>query len=281
MAMGAGVVCLGAGIVWGQASGSKPGIVLRIGAETTPAGTTMRAATSGRPENKSPSATAPATTRAVPGEPPATTRKSLTVRGAPFVQTGPIKVIGNLLDPEHGLMPKDYDGEGGRCDTLFRTDFGYDVTPVTVRRTDERFVGTMKCSGPWTRITLTLTLWLPAHPALYLLDHEETHREVSERVYAEGIVPMAAVLKAMEGKIYTAAGKTEAEAREAAKQAPINEFNDASGRLFGGRARRINVRFDTVTRHGIFVRKPNRELMEDLFKEDAKGEADTATQEGK
>ena len=215
----------------------------------------------------------PSTTARPAETAPTSTRKSLTVNSLQSVDAVPITLTSKLLDRAKGLVPKNYDNEGGRCETTFRSDLHFEHEIPQVKRTEDGVTAKITCYTYRVRIALALTLWLPAKPSNRLLDHEETHRAISERVYAEGIEALAATLKQMEGKTYEAQGKTEAEAIALVKKLPEQEFNDAFARLFPTRAALLNDRFDSLTHHGLARDKSNEEIMLELFKPATTGPA--------
>jgi hypothetical protein len=261
-------VLLGAGVVMGQfvfQPAGTGGAGTRAGGITwTTAGTT----------------TANATTMLRVATLPASTRKSVVVKSMPFVETAPIVVTMKLLDPEHGYRPKHYNGEGGSCETKYSSHFGFDAAPPTVKKAEDgSFVATLACQAPHAKVTAAFDLWLPARSPEWLTDHEETHRAISERTYAEGVPQISALLTRMNFKTYTVHAATEALAMRAAREAPTKEFDEAYARLMPAREMRLNDEFDRITRHGLETGRSNHEIMEDLFAEDAKagGPATTTT----
>ena len=171
---------------------------------------------------------------------PASTRKSLVVKSMPYIETAPITVTMKLLDPEHGYRPRMYNGEGGSCETVYTSNFGFDAAMPVVKKVEGEFEGTLHCQSPRAAVAARFSLWLPEHSSWWLTDHEETHRAISERVYAEAVPKLSAILKKMDGKDYVVRAKTEGQAYAAARAAPIKEFNAAYARLMPEREGRLN-----------------------------------------
>ncbi len=248
-----GVVVCGAGILCGLV-----GVIAGARGET-------RAAENGAAKVSA------ATTDAASATAPVTTRSSLVVKSLPRVETGAIAVTVKLLDRSRGLVPKNYDGEGGRCVWDYLGDFKYETAPPVAKRSGDDFVAMVKCDRANSHVTMSVTLWLPAKASAWLTDHEETHRAIAERVYSEGVTAIAEALKQVAGKTYETHGKSEAEATALASKGAMEEFNALFDKLFVARAKQLNDRFDSVTHHGLNRSKSNAEVVEMLFKEEKEG----------
>lgn len=212
---------------------------------------------------------------------PVTTRKSPRVQSAPYVRAQQITVENKLYDPANGLAPKGHENEGALCETKMWSEFSFEWGPPEFRREGQQWVAQMQLKVATINVGMGTVLWLPAKAPDWIVDHEETHRAISERVFIEGIPKLSALLKGMNGKTYEARGATSAEAVNAIRTIAQGQLDTTYSELLPKRQGRLNNEFDRRTRHGINQKKSASQFMAEIFADEAAAtQAQGTTQSG-
>lgn len=126
------------------------------------------------------------------------------------------------------------------------------------------------CEAQWTEITLTLTcdivIWLPRDFTPKLEAHEQAHRRIAERVYAQS-KPLAEKLARDLGatEIKLEPGRCQESATESANRAS-NGMCDQWLSVTGRRAGAVNAAFDKITDHAR-NNTPEDEAIEAAFRQ--------------
>jgi len=208
--------------------------------------------------------------------PAPTTRKSLVVKSPPLVETSEIVVTMKLMDLARGQKPKEYHGEAGSCESKFSSNYGFETMPAEIREVEGEFVATLRVQAPSAKVKVAIDLWIPARASAWLIDHEETHRAITERVYQEGVLELNAYLKTVNGRAFEGRGKTKTAASQAARQAVLNEYNETYIRMLPGRQKLLNEEFDRLSEHGMNHAKSAGQWMKEIFAAEKKAKEKAA-----
>ena len=136
----------------------------------------------------------------------------------------------------------------------------------SAQRGDGGCVAVVRVSGVRLTLRLTATVWLPVRARRKLVDHEEGHRTIVERIYDE-FAEDAARQAALRWVGQTSTG--EAPTCPVAQRAAIGKVTEAVGEEYlkatGDWARRVGDRYDAITNHG---RRPidEAEAIEQAFR---------------
>jgi hypothetical protein len=152
--------------------------------------------------------------------------------------------------------PPDMPALGPRADAITEPKFGctaavYSSFISRARDESGKCTVTKRIESVEVHVDLTVTIWTPTWAKQKLIDHEEGHREIAERVYGE-IAAAAARSEAekLVGKTITASGDDcEAAAAAAVKEA-VQAFSRAYMDATADWASRVGNRYDEITRHG-------------------------------
>jgi hypothetical protein len=178
------------------------------------------------------------------------------------VERAPVVVERRTFDPRN--PPADMPPLKGREVALAQSSFScaasanYDVTTTTPRRRGGREPA--RCAATIrsldVRLDLRVTIWLPERVRRKVVVHEEGHREITERVYAEAEEAVRARAAALLGRTFISTGPDSVaeEAVTRATQELSTECLDATA----GRASQLNDTYDALTNHG-----QNRSLSEE------------------
>lgn len=171
------------------------------------------------------------------------------------VEKTPVEVVRRTFDP--GNPPKDMPPLGRRADAVTQIRFGCSTNAryQTISRTRapsgrSGCTATARIIDLDVRLTLEITIWIPRRARRRLIEHEEGHRIIGERVYEtaersareEGRKWVGRVVKGAAG---TCAAAANAAVSEASRQL-CKDYLDATS----GRSSRVGERYDTLTDHG-------------------------------
>jgi hypothetical protein len=112
-------------------------------------------------------------------------------------------------------------------------------------------VATVRVESIMLRLGLTATIWLPTDARPKLVNHEEGHRVIIQRIYDE-FAEDAARQDAQPwiGKTSSGEGKTCPAAQQAAISKVTADVGQAYMKATGHWARRVGDRYDVLTKHG-------------------------------
>jgi hypothetical protein len=146
----------------------------------------------------------------------------------------PVAVARHTFDPQQdrpAKMPALSPGEDAVTATGFGVGTQLRKSQTTRRLPDGRYRTSVSVDQLQVELEMTIDIWLPTDAAEKLKAHEEGHRVISERVYAEVADRAARVAgDAVDGRRYTGEGDTAAEAEAAATAAvgaAISQVNKA------------------------------------------------------
>ena len=174
------------------------------------------------------------------------------------VEKVPVVVVRKTFDRRN--PPKDMPPLGPRADavTHFRfgcsTNAGYEVTSrrrdTSRRRGGGGCTATARINDLEVRLELEITIWLPRGARQKLIDHEEGHRVIGERVYetAERVARDAA--RQWVGRSVTGKGENCAAAADAAVREANHRLCEAYLAGTSGWSGHVGDLYDRLTDHG-------------------------------
>lgn len=136
--------------------------------------------------------------------------------------------------------------------TVFAYQCGTLVNYTADRRKKSRDGATASLTVQDVKVTLTLkiTVWLPNDAKDRLKAHEEGHRTIGERFYAQAEAAAREAGRRADGQRFAGSGPTSAAALEQALAAASGEVTAAYRAAIPARAERTNDLFDELTHHG-------------------------------
>lgn len=178
------------------------------------------------------------------------------------------------FDP--GRPPPDMPPLAG-ADAVTQSRFGCSaVVQYTVlsRRRNRRGGGctaTARIESVEVKLDLGVTIWLPTTARRKLIEHEEGHRVISERVYNDHAAAAAqAEARKLVGRTVTATGNDCQSAVDAAVRAANEQFCKAYLDATSGWSTRVGNRYDELTDHGKRNRPGVDEAIRLSFEQEAK-----------
>ena len=176
-------------------------------------------------------------------------------------------------DPPPAMPPL-----GPNADAVTQSRFGcaasvqYTVVSRRPEARGRRGVGRGGCTATArvdsVQVTLDLdvTIWVPVTARPKLVDHEEGHRVISERVYDDASTAAAlAEAQKLVGRTVTARGDTCEAAADAAVKAANEQFCQAYLDATSAWATRVGNRYDEITSHGKRSNPPVDEAIRQAF----------------
>jgi hypothetical protein len=164
----------------------------------------------------------------------------------------PAVIERKIYDPAHLPTPAPpiASNESGVCVSTSHCVAAIETQVAARRQTAAGFEADVQVLSARATIALNITLWLPKDAPQWLIEHEETHRQIDDRVYATaGKVALAAAQNCA-GRIFTGSGTTAAAAEKdailKAQQSLINDYNTHACSVWA----RVNDIFDQLTAHG-------------------------------
>lgn len=168
------------------------------------------------------------------------------------------KVEYRTFDPQN--KPKDMPGLGKNEAALCASDFAVagQVTyaPAVRNRVGVgKYTATIRVSDVTMELSLAITVWMPEGEHPKLKAHEDGHRIIAERIYAE-VADRAAreAGEMLSGKSFTGEGASAREAEKAATDA-MTAAHNAMVRAYladtSQAAQKIQVEYDRLTVHGL------------------------------
>lgn len=200
------------------------------------------------------------------------------------VEKAPVVVVRKTFDRRN--PPKDMPPLGRHADAVTHFKFGcatnasYEVTSRR-RDTSRRRGGTGGCTATArindleVRIELEITVWVPRGARQKLVDHEEGHRVIGERVYetAERVAREEAAKWV--GRSVTAKAENCEAAADAAVREANHKFCQAYLERTSGWSSRVGDRYDDLTDHGRRDRPTAEEAVELAFEREAQARRET------
>jgi hypothetical protein len=131
-----------------------------------------------------------------------------------------------------------------RCAAIFDTE------TVAQRRTARGIEASVHIPRIAATVDLKITIWLPENANETVKEHEETHRMIVERVYANADKAALESARRCVGRTYTGVGATLDAAERDAVQKAQKELMQGYMARAGNVWARVNEIFDDITAHG-------------------------------
>jgi hypothetical protein len=198
---------------------------------------------------------------------------SLAVARGVTVEKAPVVVVRKTFDRRN--PPKDMPDLGARADAVTHFRFGCSTGATyetTSRRRDRRGGGctaTAKINDLNVKIELEITIWVPRGARQKLIDHEEGHRVIGERVYESAERAAQEEARKWIGRSVTGKGADCAAAADAAVRDASHKFCQAYLEVTSGWSSRVGDLYDDITDHGRRDNPPAEEAIELAFRRDA------------
>jgi hypothetical protein len=100
-------------------------------------------------------------------------------------------------------------------------------------------------------IEVTITIWLPVGVSAVVVEHEETHRQIIEKIYADADKVATRAAKSCAGRTFTGKGATAAAAEKHAIEQAQKTLMDDYVKNAPAVWARVNEIFDELTMHGV------------------------------
>lgn len=198
---------------------------------------------------------------------------SLAVARGVKVEKAPVVVVRKTFDRRN--PPKDMPQLGPRADAVTHFRFGCSTGAayeVTSRRRDRRNGGctaTAKINDLNVKIELEITIWVPRGARRKLVDHEEGHRVIGERVYETADRAAREEARQWIGRTVTGRGADCAAAADAAVRDASHAFCQTYLEATSNWSSRVGDLYDDITDHGRRDTPPAEEAIELAFRRDA------------
>ena len=174
------------------------------------------------------------------------------------VEKVPVVVVRKTFDRRN--PPKEMPPLGPRADAVTHFRFGcstnasYEVTSrrrdTSRRRGGGGCTATARINDLDVRIELEITIWLPRGARQKLIDHEEGHRVIGERVYETAERVARDVASRWAGRSVTGKGEDCAAAADAAVRDANHQFCETYLQATSGWSGRVGDLYDEITDHG-------------------------------
>jgi hypothetical protein len=132
-----------------------------------------------------------------------------------------------------------------------RSEIAFSSEKAYTKKVEGGFEAGVKINSANFKVSMKIIVWLPQGAGEWLKEHEETHRQIYQKVYetlAEGAAVKAG--KDAAGKTFVGTGKTAAEAeRDALVKAQAQMTDEYTANASAVWAR-VNDLFDIITKHG-------------------------------
>jgi hypothetical protein len=170
------------------------------------------------------------------------------------VEKTPPVVTRRTFDPRN--PPKDMPPLGRDADAVTHFKFGCATSAsyaVTSRQRDRRSgdsTATARINDLTVKLDLEITIWLPRGARPKLVEHEEGHRVIAERIYATADEPARREAQKWIGRSVTGRGRTAAAAADEAVRDANHQFCQAYLDATSGWSGRVGDLYDDITDHG-------------------------------
>lgn len=147
--------------------------------------------------------------------------------------------------------PKLAKGEKGRTDTKFQLGINFEIDLIDTRKIGDRIMVTIRPKQTTAKLSLPITIWTPDDAPEKLLDHEDGHRRIAERIYEEADALIKFHARAILGKYFQGEGADEDSAIKSAYELAAAQLNDSYRDAIYDYSRCVNEEYDRLTRHGL------------------------------
>ena len=210
------------------------------------------------------------TTRAPSAQSPSA--RSDHVRGFRVEKT-PAVIVRKTFDPRN--PPKEMPPLGPRADAVTHFRFGcatsasYETTSKRPDRRRGECSATARVNELTARLELEITIWVPTNARQSLVDHEEGHRVIAERVYETAEKAARAEAAKWVGRSVTGKAGNCGAAADAAVREANHRFCQGYLEATSGWSGRVGDLYDDITDHGRRRRPTAAEAIELAFERDA------------
>jgi hypothetical protein len=202
------------------------------------------------------------------------------------IEKAPVVVVRKTFDRRN--PPKEMPPLGPRADAVTHFKFGcsanctYEVTSRrrdTSRRRGNAAAGgctaTARINDLDVRVELEITIWVPRGARQKLVDHEEGHRVIGERIYETAERAAREAAKKWAGRSVTGKGEDCAAAADAAVREANHQLCQAYLEATSGWSSRVGDLYDEITDHGRRDNPSGEEAIELAFERDGNGMPDS------
>lgn len=147
--------------------------------------------------------------------------------------------------------PKLAKGEKGRTDTRFQLGINFEIDIIDTRKIGDRIMVTIRPKQTTAKLSLPITIWTPDDAPEKLLDHEDGHRKIAERIYEEADALIKFHSRMILGKYFQGEGADEDSAIKSAYELAATQLNDSYRDAIYDYSRCVNEEYDRLTRHGL------------------------------
>lgn len=192
---------------------------------------------------------------------PAVARAEVTVDRQPAV------VERRTFDPAHRppQMPPLRGNEAAVTESKFDCKVGMDYRVLDRNHRPDGCTATLQVQGIHIELQLRVVLWLPDHAPAKLIAHEEGHRQIAERVYAQAEQTARTIAKPMDGKRVIGDGADCAAAEKRATESTAGGFCKDYLRQTATTAGRVGDVYDDLTAHGTRAEPSEDEAIRQAF----------------
>ena len=195
------------------------------------------------------------------------------------VEKTPALITRKTFDPRN--PPKEMPPLGPRADAVTHFKFGcatsasYETTSKRQERDRSRrragggCTATARINGLTARLELEITIWVPTGARRTLVDHEEGHRVIAERVYETAEKAARAEAAKWVGRSVTGKAGNCAAAADTAVRDANHRFCQGYLEATSGWSGRVGDLYDDITDHGRRRRPTAAEAIELAFERDA------------
>ncbi|HEY2585153.1 MAG TPA: hypothetical protein VGI81_05255 [Tepidisphaeraceae bacterium] len=189
------------------------------------------------------------------------TRADVTVDRQPTV------VERRTFDPAHrpADMPPLQGNEAAVTESKFDCKVGMDYRVLDHNRRPDGCAATLQIRGIHIELQLKVLIWLPEHAPAKLVAHEEGHRRIAERVYAQAEQAARAIARPIDGKRVTGDGADCAAAEKRATESTADGFCKECLRQTATTAGRVGDVYDDLTAHGTRAEPAEDEAIRQAF----------------
>ena len=194
------------------------------------------------------------------------------VRGFKVEKT-PAVIVRKTFDPRN--PPKEMPPLGPRADAVTHFRFGcatsasYETTSKRPDRRRGECTATARINELTAKLELEITIWVPTNARRTLVDHEEGHRVIAERVYETAERAARAEAAKWVGRSVTGKAANCAAAADAAVRDANHRFCQGYLEATSGWSGRVGDLYDQITDHGRRSRPTAQDAVELAFERDA------------
>lgn len=188
------------------------------------------------------------------------------------VDKKPPVVMRRPFDPAHppAEMPPMQPGEAAVTQSQFDCSINLTYTVIGRKTTATgQCTTSLQVKGVAVNLELKTTVWLPTAAPAKLAAHEEGHRQIDERIYADADKAAREIGTALDGEVLEGEGADCAAAESSATRSAADRLCRDYLRRVAGRAGRVGEIYDQITAHGTRAKPAEREAIQQAFAREA------------